>query len=113
MILGRNPGLWLGAIVALLNVLTIVFGAHLDAEQLAALNAAAVAIVALVANAGDPTTVPTFARRLTPPGPPAAITSSATVAPSGSMATPTADAAPSAGGAMSAGGDASPPAGTP
>lgn len=108
MILGRNPALWLGAVVALLNVAVVVFGVQLDAEQIAALNAAAVAVVALVANAGDPSTVPTFALRSTQPGPPGATTSSGTVGPSGPTATPSGDTAGASGGAMSAGGDGSP-----
>ena len=59
-ILGRNPALWLSAVAAILNVAVIVFGVPLSIDGLAALNIAAGAIIGLVANSADPTTVPTF-----------------------------------------------------
>ena len=64
MILGRNPALWLAVLAAGLNVLVIVFGVQLTAEQLAALNAFLVAFIGFVANEKDPTTLPTFALAL-------------------------------------------------
>ncbi len=61
MILGRNPALWLGLIAALLNVAVGVFGLNLTPDQLIELNALAFAIVAVIANEKDPSTVGTFA----------------------------------------------------
>lgn len=61
MILGRSPALWIAGVAAVLNVAVIVFGVPLTAEGVAALNAAAIALIGLVANASDPTTAPTFA----------------------------------------------------
>lgn len=60
MILGRNPALWLGLVAAVLNA-AVLFGLHLTAEQVAALNAVAFAFVAVIANEADPTTAGTFA----------------------------------------------------
>lgn len=60
MILGRNPALWLGLVGAVLNAL-VLFGLHLSAEQVAALNAVAFAVVGVIANEADPTTAGTFA----------------------------------------------------
>lgn len=60
MILGRNPGLWTGAVAAILNVLVVLGIWHISTDQLATVDVAAFAIVALIANAGDPTTAPTF-----------------------------------------------------
>lgn len=61
MILGRNPALWLALIAAALNVIVVVFGIQLSAEQIATLNAFFVALIGFVANEKDPTTLPTFA----------------------------------------------------
>ena len=61
MILGRNPGLILAVVAAALNVAVVVLGIHLNADQLASLNALAVAVVGVVANEADPTTAGTLA----------------------------------------------------
>lgn len=61
MILGRNPALWLALVAAALNVIVVVFGIQLSAEQIATLNAFFVALIGFVANEKDPTTLPTFA----------------------------------------------------
>lgn len=76
MILNRNAGLFTGLFAAALNVAVIVLGVHITPEGIAALNAFALALVALVANASDPTTAGVLgARRPTlpaaPPSPPA------------------------------------------
>jgi len=60
-ILGRNAGLWTGAIAAVLNALVLLGIWTLTSEQLAGVDVAAFALVALIANASDPTTAPTFA----------------------------------------------------
>jgi hypothetical protein len=74
VILGRNAGLWVAAIGTILNVLVVVFDVPLTLAGLAALNAAALAVVGLIANAADPTTSATFAPTLAGPsasaGPP-------------------------------------------
>jgi uncharacterized membrane protein len=67
MILGRNPALWLALITAALNALVIVFGVSLSGEQMAALNGLAIALIGVVANEADPTTVGTLAPTLTAP----------------------------------------------
>ena len=67
LILGRSPALWLALVAALLNALVIVAGVKLSAEQIAALNIAAAAIVGVVANESDPTTAPTFSTQTTAP----------------------------------------------
>lgn len=64
MILGRSPALWLGFVTAGLNVLVVVFGIRLDAIQLAGLNVFFGALIGIVANETDPTTVPTLAPTL-------------------------------------------------
>lgn len=61
MILGRNPALWLALVGASLNAAVVVFGIVLTTEQIVQLNALAFAIVGILANAADPTTVGTFA----------------------------------------------------
>lgn len=70
MILNRNGGLWTGLFAAALNVAVIVFGIHLTPEGLAALNAFALAVVGLVANASDPTTAGVLGARPTTPSAP-------------------------------------------
>lgn len=60
MILGRNPALWLALITAALNAAVSVFGIGFTIDQLAVLNAFAVALVGIVANTSDPTTAGTF-----------------------------------------------------
>jgi uncharacterized membrane protein len=67
MILGRNPALWLAVVAATLNAAVVVFGIQLTAPQLAALNALAIAVVGVVANETDPTTVATLAPTTSPP----------------------------------------------
>ena len=64
VILGRSPALWYALVVAALNAGVVVFGVQLTAEQLAALNAFALAILGVIANESDPSTVPTFAPTL-------------------------------------------------
>ena len=64
VILGRSPALWYALVVAALNAGVVVFGVNLTAEQLAALNAFALAVLGVIANESDPTTVPTFAPTL-------------------------------------------------
>lgn len=68
MILGRNSGLWLGLVAAGLNVSVVVFGIMLSAEQLAAINALALALVGIIANESDPTTAGTLAPTTKGPG---------------------------------------------
>ena len=63
MILGRNPALFLGLVAALLDVLVIVFGVALSAEGLAAINALAAIVIAIVANSQTPGAVPTLSLR--------------------------------------------------
>ncbi len=67
MILGRNPALWLGLVAAALNVLVLVVGIHLDAQQLAALNAFAAAIIGVLANETANGTAGTFDLTTKPP----------------------------------------------
>ena len=50
MILGRSTALYLGLVAAVLNAAVVVLNVQLDTTQLAALNALAAAIVAIVAN---------------------------------------------------------------
>jgi len=71
MILGRNPALWLALITAVLNAAVIVFGIQLSAEQMAALNGLAVAVIGVVANEADPTTASTLAFTTSGPTSPA------------------------------------------
>jgi uncharacterized membrane protein len=75
VILNRNGGLFTGLFAAALNVAVIVFGFHLTPEALGALNAFALALVALIANADDPTTAGVLGPRIvtppTAPNPPA------------------------------------------
>lgn len=66
MILGRNPALWLALVGAVLNVAVIVLGVQLTTDQMVALNALAFALVGVIANEKDPTTVGTFAMTTTP-----------------------------------------------
>ena len=66
MIAGRNPALWLGLVGAILNVAVVVLGVQLTTDQLVAINALAFAIVGVIANEKDPTTVGTFALTTTP-----------------------------------------------
>jgi uncharacterized membrane protein len=61
MILGRNPALWLALVAAIVNVAVVVFNLNLTADQIVALNALAFAVVGILANSSDPTTVGTFA----------------------------------------------------
>lgn len=61
MILGRNAGLWTALAAALVNVAAVLGLFDLTIDQWAAVNAAAFAVVGLVANAADAGTVPTFA----------------------------------------------------
>ncbi len=71
MILGRSPALWLAGFVAVLNVAVVVLGVRLDSQQIAALDAAAVAIIGIIANESDPTTAGTFAATTKAPAAPA------------------------------------------
>lgn len=64
VVLGRSPALWLAIVTAALNCAVVVLGVQLTAEQLAAINALAIAVLGIVANESDPTTVPTFAPTL-------------------------------------------------
>lgn len=68
MILGRNSGLWLGLVAATLNAGVVVFGVQLSTEQLAALNAFALALVGVIANESDPTTAGTISATIRGPG---------------------------------------------
>lgn len=99
MILGRSPALWIAAVAAILNVAVIVFGVSLTAEGIAALNAAAIALIGLVANATDPTTAPTFAMTTKAPNVSVVNSSTFTASSSGTGAS----AGP--GGASPSGGD--------
>jgi len=67
MILGRNAGLWTALIVAAVNVAVVVFGMALTVDQIAVLNAFGLAVVGVVANVADPTTVGTFTPTIHPP----------------------------------------------
>jgi uncharacterized membrane protein len=90
MILGRQPALWLALVAALLNVMVVVFGIHLTGEQIATLNAFAIAVVGIVANESDPTTAGTFAPTITRPAPTPPIMAGVPVLSSGGAAVPTA-----------------------
>jgi hypothetical protein len=50
LILGRSPNLVLGAVIAIINALQQLAVIHLDGQQLAGVNIAAGAIIALIAN---------------------------------------------------------------
>ena len=52
LIFDRSPILILGAVSAILNALQLLAVIHLDAQQLAGVNIAAGAIIALIANSG-------------------------------------------------------------
>ncbi len=66
MILGRNPALFLGLIQAALNVAVLVLGISLTVDQVVALNGLGIALVSIVANESDPSTVGTFSPTTTP-----------------------------------------------
>jgi uncharacterized membrane protein len=61
MILGRRRSLWLSLVATVLNVSVVVFNVHLDVNQLASLNALAIAVIGVIANEDDPTSAGTFA----------------------------------------------------
>lgn len=61
MIFGRSPALWLALVAAALNVVVSLSIVSFSAEQLAVLNAFAVAVIGVIANETNPTTVGTFA----------------------------------------------------
>lgn len=96
-ILGRNAGLWVGAGSAILDLVLaiVVLVSHqpitpeLGAVALAA-HGVLVAIVGLIANASDPTTVPTFALTTS-----AASSSSSNPNPSGGTSSGTTASLPS------------------
>ena len=70
MILGRNPALFAGLIQALINVVVAigaVLGTPIDGALVAALNSVGIAIIAVLANEADPSTLSTFAPSITPP----------------------------------------------
>lgn len=50
MILGRSTSLWIGLFAAAINVVTIVFRVPLTGEQVATLNAFALALVGVLGN---------------------------------------------------------------
>jgi hypothetical protein len=54
-------------VAAAINVVVIVFNVPLTALQIGALNAFALAVVGIVANSSDPTTVGTFTLSTQPP----------------------------------------------
>lgn len=60
MIFGRAKSLWLALVAAVLNTLVVLQVVTLTLEQLAALNALAVAVIGIVANEENPTTAGTF-----------------------------------------------------
>ncbi len=71
MILGRNAGLWAALVQAALNVaaagVIVATGQDLSPAAVglfAAVNALGLAVVGLLANGSDPSTVPTFAPTL-------------------------------------------------
>lgn len=68
-ILGRSPALWVALIAAAINVGVGVFGLPLTVDQITELNALALAAIAIVANASQPGTVPTFALTTRAPNP--------------------------------------------
>jgi hypothetical protein len=68
VILGRNPALFVGLVAALLDVLVIVFGLSLTADGLAAINALAAIVIAILANSATPGALPTFSLRTKPDG---------------------------------------------
>lgn len=77
MILGRNAGLWAGLVQSGLNVaaavLVVATNAALTSGEVAlfaALNAFGLAVVAVIANASDPSTLPTFAMTTKTPSSP-------------------------------------------
>lgn len=61
MILGRSPALWLSLVTAALNVIVSLGIVSFTADQLAVLNAFAIAVIGVIANETNPTTVGTFA----------------------------------------------------
>lgn len=74
MILGRNAGLWAGLVQAGLNLVAAIIVAvtntpmsAADVAAFAAANSFGLVVVALIANASDPSTVPTFALTTQPP----------------------------------------------
>lgn len=74
MILGRNAGLWAALVQSGLNVAAAIIVvatnqplSPADVALFAALNAMGLAIVGVIANVADPTTLPTFAMTTSPP----------------------------------------------
>lgn len=67
MFLGRSKILWLALVAALLNTSVVVFNVPLTTEQIATLNALAVAVFGVIANENDPTTAGTFSFTTKPP----------------------------------------------
>lgn len=61
MILGRSSALWLALVTAALNVAVSIFHIEFTLDQLAVLNAFAVALIGIIANETNPTTAGTFA----------------------------------------------------
>lgn len=61
MILGRTSALWLALVTASLNVAVSVFSIGFTTDQLAVLNAFAVALIGVIANEQNPTSAGTFA----------------------------------------------------
>jgi hypothetical protein len=60
MILGRTTALWLALVTATLNVAVSVFSVGFTIDQLAVLNAFAVAVIGVIANEQNPTSAGTF-----------------------------------------------------
>ncbi len=66
MILGRNRALWVALLGAFLNAVVVLGIIRLTSDQIASIDALGLAIIGIIANASDPTTVPTFALTRTP-----------------------------------------------
>lgn len=94
MILGRSPVLWYALLVAAVNVAIVLGVVHLDDSQLGAIDAAALALLGVIANERDPLSVGTLAMTIHAPAPVASVTAPA-VSPSPTAASITASLLPS------------------
>jgi hypothetical protein len=68
MILGRTSALWLALVTAALNVAVSVFHVDFTLDQLAVLNAFAIAVIGVIANEQNPTSAGTFDLTTKAPG---------------------------------------------
>jgi hypothetical protein len=65
MIFGRNVALWAGLLGTVLNAIAFLFA--LDPQAVILIDGAGLALLGVLANEADPSTVSTFAGTVTPP----------------------------------------------